>query len=485
MKLSTILVMLFSSIMLSANDSKVNILLFTADDLHSESLGVYGGMPQDLTPNLDKFASQRIQFQKAHVNVAICYPCRTVIGTGLYSHRSGGMGFMPSHPGVPNVIDLMKKGGYMTGILGKQAHSTPKPTSSWDFAFDQKDLGNGRSPKLYKQRSKDFFDKCKKENKPFYFMVNSHDPHRPYCYPEKLLKGAEMPSKVYKPEDVSIPGFLPDLPGVRQEYAAYLNSTRRLDDTFGAVIQGLEESGYAENTLVMFMSDNGIAMPFAKCNTWFYSSRTPLLLRWPKAIKAGQNDDSHFVSTIDFLPTFLEITGVNGPSDLDGKSLTSLLKGHNQEGREFVFTQIDKKAGSAAVPMRAIQNHKFGYIYNAFKEEDRYRNNNEGLTMKAMEEAAKTDKTIADRIQLFRHRIKEEFYDIEKDPNCLNNLIDNPEYKTQIESFKAKLAVNMKATKDPILKAFENMDDRTIVDQVIIDTYGKPVAKKKKNKKKK
>ena len=89
-------------------------------------------------------------------------------------------------------------------------------------------------------------------------MVNSHDPHRPYCNPEKLTKGAAMPSRVYKPEEVDVPGFLPDLPGVRAELATYLNSTRRLDDTFGKVMQALKESGEADNTLVLFITDNGI-----------------------------------------------------------------------------------------------------------------------------------------------------------------------------------------------------------------------------------
>lgn len=460
---------------------KMNILLFTADDLHAESLGVYGGQPADLTPNLDKFAGQGMQFQQAHVNVAICYPCRTVIGTGLYSHNSGGMGFMPSRPDIPNVIDIMKDGGYLTGILGKVPHSTPKPTSSWDFSFDQKELGNGRSPKLYKQRAEDFFAKSKKEQKPFYFMVNSHDPHRPYCYPNKLLKNAEMPSKIYKPEDVTLPGFLPNLPEVKEEFAAYLNSTRRLDDTFGAVMEALDKSGFAESTLVIFMSDNGIAMPFAKCNTWFHSSRTPFLVRWPNTIKTGMKDNTHYVSTIDLLPTFLELTGIPKPEKLDGRSLLPLLKGQNEDGREYVFTQIDKKAGSAAVPMRAIQNKKFGYIYNAFDSKSRYKNNNEGRTMKAMEAATTTNKHIESRVNLFRHRPIEEFYDLEKDPNCLVNLIDNPEYKTTITQFKKLLQKNMTLTNDPILKAFENMHNRSIVDQVIKQTY--PSTKKKKKRK--
>ena len=112
----------------------------------------------------------------------------------------------------------------------------------WDFHFDQPQLGNGRSPELYYQRSKEFLADCKREGRPFYFMVNSHDPHRPYCNPERLIKGAAMPSRTYDPSEVTVPGFLPDLPGVRAELAQYLNSTRRLDDTFGKVMQALQES---------------------------------------------------------------------------------------------------------------------------------------------------------------------------------------------------------------------------------------------------
>ena len=353
--------------------------------------------------------------------------------------------------------------------------------SEWDFAVDQDNLGDGRSPSLYKKRADDFFAKCIDENKPFYFMVNSHDPHRPFCYPDKLREGAEMPSKIYTEKDVVLPGFLPDLPNVKKEYAAYLNSTRRLDDCFGAVMESLANSVFAENTLVMFMSDNGIAMPFAKCNTWFYSTRTPLLVRLPKQIKAGSKDLKNFVSTIDFLPTFLELTGVKGPRYLDGQSFLPLLRGETQKNRAYVFTQIDKKAGHKAVPMRAVQNERFIYIYNAFNKSIPYRNNNEGLTMKAMEKAAKKNEGIARRVEHFRHRVPEEFYDLQKDPDCLNNLINKPEYKTELQKFKKKLANNMIQVNDPILKAFENIDNRKVVDEVLLQVYGKPENKQKKS----
>ena len=471
---------LMLSINLSANE-KFNVLLFTADDLHGGSLETYGGKVKDLTPNLDKFAKQSMIFNKAHVNVAICAPVRAVIATGLLSHNSGAMGFMPTNPGVPEVSGIFRKAGFKTGILGKVPHSTPVPGMKWDYNFDIKELGNGRSPKLYYERSKKFFDMCKSAGKNFYFMVNSHDPHRPYCDANKLTKGAEMPSKVYKPEDVEVPGFVPDLPGVRKELAMYQNSTRRLDDTFGKVMQALEESGFAKNTLVVFMTDNGIAIPFAKCNTWFHATKTPFLFRLPGVVKENQRDNSHFVSAVDLLPTFLDLTGVEKPKRLDGKSILAILKGGTESDRDHVFTQIDSKAGGAAVPMRAVQNKKYGYIYNPFSDGKLvYRNNNEGLTMKAMNAAAKTNPAIAARVKMFRIRVPEEFYDLEKDPNCLNNLINNPEYKPIIAQLQAKLDKWMVETNDPMLEAFRNKNDRAKVDSVIEATYGKVKSKKKK-----
>ncbi len=461
-----------------------NVLLFTADDLHAESLGSYGGLPAGLTPNLDAFAAEGLRFNRAHVNVAICAPCRAVIATGRYSHRSGAMGFMPAREDVPDIVNTLQAGGYLTGILGKVGHSSPKKSIKWDYAFDQKELGNGRNPEIYYQRSKTFLEKSKQENKPFYFMVNSHDPHRPYCNPAKLTKGASMPSRVYKAAEVTVPGFLPDLPGVREELAQYLNSTRRLDDTFGRVMQALDESGMAEDTLVVFISDNGIAVPFAKCNAWFHSSRTPCLVRWPGTVRPNTTNETDFVSVVDFFPTFLEVTGVEGPDGLDGTSFLSLLKGQKQAGREQVYTQIDSKAGGDAVPMRAIQNAGYGYIYNPFSDQKHwYRNNNEGKTMAAMEAAAESDSVIADRIQLFRYRVPEEFYDLRNDPDCLHNLIDQSEHAGTIAAMQQQLIDHMKRTSDPMLETFLNRTDREVVDKILLDTYGP--AKPKRTKKKK
>lgn len=452
---------------------KLNILLFTADDLHCDSVGCFGGRIPGLTLNLDAFAAEGMRFENAHVNVAICQPSRGVLATALYGHNSGIMGFMHTERDVPTIMQTLTNAGYLTGVLGKVGHSTPHADYKWDFVHDQKELGSGRDPELYYRYCKEFLARCRGEGKPFYFMVNSHDPHRPYHIAGKPIKGAKEPSKTYAPDEVDVPGFVPDLPGVRQELSYYLNSARRLDDTFGKTMQALKESGFDGNTLVMFLSDNGIAIPFAKCNAYLASTLTPWIIRWPGVVRQGAVDTEHFISGIDFFPTVLEAVGLKIPKELDGFSFVPLLKGQKQAGRNRVFTQIDMKAGGDAVPMRCVQNKRFGYIFSPWADgKFWYRNNNEGLIMKAMVEAAKVDPEVAQRVKMFRYRSTEEFYDLRDDPDCLHNLVDEPQYTDDLRKMQNELRKWMKQTRDPLLTAFENRYSVEKRKSALIEIYG-------------
>ncbi|OHB67804.1 MAG: hypothetical protein A2Y77_10500 [Planctomycetes bacterium RBG_13_62_9] len=451
----------------------LNILLFTADDLNCDSVGCFGGRVQGLTPNLDAFAAQGMRFERAHVNVAICQPSRGVLATGRYGHNSGVMGFMHTDRDVPTVMQTLRDAGYLTGILGKVGHSTPKADYQWDFVHDQGELGNGRDPDIYYRYCQEFLARCRQEGKPFYFMVNSHDPHRPYHIAGKPIAGAKEPSKTYAPQDVAVPGFVPDLPGVREELSCYLNSVRRLDDTFGRTMQALKESGFEASTLVMFLSDNGIAIPFAKCNTYLASTRTPWLVRWPGVVRQGAADQKHFISGVDFFPTVLEAAGLPVPRGLDGSSFLPLLRGQERPGRDRVFTQIDMKAGGDAVPMRCVQDSRLGYIFTPWSDgKFYYRNNNEGLTMKAMVEAAKTDPRVAQRVKMFRYRALEELYDLRSDPDCLNNLVGSSDHKDGLDKMRAELHEWMKQTHDPLLPAFENRESPEKLRATLVSVYG-------------
>jgi len=448
----------------------LNILLFTADDLDKQTLGCYGGKVEDISPNIDKFASEGLMFNHAYVNNSICIPSRGILVTGLYGHNSGIMGFMKMPPDrtTPLIMEIMRQHGYQLGILSKVNHSTPKETFKWDFVYTQDQLGYGRNPDLYYKKAKDFFALAKDAGKPFYFMVNSDDPHRPFFVPGQQLKGGmAKPSRIYAPEEIEVPGFLPDLPDVRRELSYYYNSAKRLDDTFGKVMQALEESGYKENTLVIFMSDNGIALPFAKCDNYDASSRTPWIVRWPGVIKEGTINDEHLISEVDYYPTILDATGIKTSEKPDGKSRLPLYIGETQQNDAIVFTQIDNKSGgppmpmrSKASPMRSVQTLDYIYIFNAWAYTSAiHYTNNEGITMKAMEAAAQSNEEIKNRVNSFRMRPPEEFYHIKEDPDCLNNYISDPKYSGEIQKMRNELEKWMKKYTDPLLAVYKNRND--------------------------
>lgn len=321
-------------------------------------------------------------------------------------------------------------------------------------------------------------------------MINSLDPHRPFYNPketpeilaqktnqplertQQLMNGMEPPSRLYSPEEITVPGFIPDVPGVREELSYYFNSTKRMDDTFGKVMKAVEESGFADNTIVIFIGDNGMALPFAKANVYYASNLTPLIIRWPGTIKKETVNRTDIVSIIDFMPTILEALNFPAPKDIDGKSFLPLLKGESQTGRDRAYMEIDYKNSGGPTPMRAIHTKQYSYIYNGWADGERvYQNNNEGQTMKALEEAAKTNPAVAERVKVFRFRTTEELYDIEKDPDSKINLIHDPLYKKQLALLRKDLENWMIKTNDPLLKVYQNRSNPGIALKEFYNAY--------------
>jgi N-sulfoglucosamine sulfohydrolase len=448
-----------------AKSNRPSILLITADDMNWDTPGCFGGSTPDITPNIDRLASNGIRIVNAHITIAVCQPCRSVLMTGRYPHRNGAEGFEPINTDVPTLQEKLHEAGYANGILGKVGHLAPIDKFKWDFAKDGGELGWGRNPQLYYKFAKGFLQQAKSSNRPFFLMANSHDPHRPFHGSRQeqdrfanVLKDIPRPSRVYREDEVQVPGFLPDIPDVRKEITQYHSSARRCDDTVGAIMRALEESGQAENTLTMFFSDNGMALPFAKTNCYLHSTRTAWIVTWPGKIKPASVDERHFISAIDFMPTILDAAGLPQPEGMDGFSFLPILSGRKQPGRDNVFTQFHQTSARARYPMRCIQNHRFGYIFNPWSDGQRiFRNESQsGLTFKAMQAAAAADPKIAARVRLFQYRVVEEFYDFKNDPDALHNLIDDPKYKDEIDKMRKQLADWMKRTDDPALQALAN-----------------------------
>lgn len=474
---------------------RINVLLFTADDMNGDSVGAFGCDVPGTTPNLDRLAGQGMRLERAHVTIAVCQPCRNVLQSGLYPHRNLGEGFHNVRKAdAPTLLETLKAAGYRCGILGKVGHSTPKPGLEWHMSHDMNELGRGRDPKTYGGFAREHILAADQAGQPFFLMANSHDPHRPFAgsdQEKQSFKGytPTAPSRWFKPDDVKVPGFLPDLPDVRLEIAEYYSSVRRCDDTVGEVLAAVEATGHADDTFVLFLSDHGMALPFAKTNCYLHSTRTPCIARWPGAVKPGTVDRDHFVSGIDVFPTILDACGLPVPDGLDGFSFVPVLRGGKQEGRDMVFTQFHETAGRNRYPMRAVHDGRFGYIFNAWSDGKRaFRNESQsGRTMKAMNEAAKEGSEIAARVNVFIHRTVEELYDFDADPDALVNLIGRPEHKTDAGRICKALEAWMVRTEDPALEAFRHRGDPQALaafmkEQAARSARLRPPAKKKNRK---
>lgn len=471
-------IVLLSSVVSSAADrERPNVLLITVDDMHWDSVGAFGCPLEGTTPNIDRLASQGMRLERGYVTIAICMPTRAVWMTGRYPHRSGALGFTKINPGVPTLVESLHDAGYMTGLMAKEPHVVPTRHAAFDVIVPAKDLANGRDPEAYGAKSKEFFARAKATDKPFFLMANTQDPHRPFAgsdqeagrrnplqrknqrQKQRAMGGYPDPGRTYSSEEVPLPGFLPDLPEVRQELAEYFGSVYRADESVGAVLKSLEEAGLAEKTLVMFLSDHGMPLPFAKTNCYEASNRTPWIVRWPGVVKPGSVDETHFVSGIDLAPTILDAVGLPNLDRADGRSALPVLKGETQSGRDVVFTHINTISSGKSYPMRGVRTERFGYIFNAWADgETVFRNESQaGRTFAAMNKAAKEKTEIAERVELFVHRVPEEFYDYEKDPNALNNLIDDPAYAEEVARHRKLLEEQMRSTDDPQSGAFEEL----------------------------
>ncbi len=155
---------------------KLNILLFTADDMNFDSSSVYGGAVKDLTPHIEALAAQGLRFEHAYSVVAVCQPSRQVMLTGLYPHRSGSMGFFPLKPEVRTLNEQLHEAGYLISTFGKNAHHQPAEKFHADPATD----GISRHPSKLADATRNFLKTAREQGRPFFHNVNCYDPHRPF-----------------------------------------------------------------------------------------------------------------------------------------------------------------------------------------------------------------------------------------------------------------------------------------------------------------
>jgi len=452
-----------------------NILFITMDDMNYDSIGSYGCKIPGISPHIDSLAENGMRFTYAYNQTSSCAPSRNTWMNGRYPHTSGILSFFNVDANYKPLPELLRKGGYFTACVNKPRDSslTDDYDQYWDCHIIMKG-GPKRGGPTYAKNTKEALAKAIESQKPFFCVVNIADPHKPfYLDPKGTKEGFDQfkPSIEYTVDDVSIPPFLPEHPEILKEMRNYYNSVKRGDDCVGAVLKTLKESGQADNTIVMFISDHGMPLPFAKSSLYPDGLRTPWMIQWPGTIEKNRIDSEHLVSSIDFMPTVLDIAGLDIPDGIQGRSLLKIIKGGKENNRKHVFAEFNDNAGGVAFPMRALHTRDFLYIFNAWGTGE-----NEFTSAatwyqseKTMKRLAAADPVVAARYEFLTKRSIEEFYDLRQDPHALNNLIEAKEHQDRIKTMRNKLKAWMKKTDDHLIEAMNARKDPVKLQKIYLE----------------
>jgi N-sulfoglucosamine sulfohydrolase len=447
-----------------------NILFITMDDMNWDSMGAYGCEVPGISPHMDSLAADGMRFQYAYNQTSSCVPSRNTYQTGRYPHTSGVLSFYNVDADFQSLPEILRENGYQTGCINKLEDTslTDDFAKYWDYHKILKG-GDKRGSPTYRIHLNEFLDEVAESGRPFYCVVNIADPYKPFFDdPESVKEGMNKfaPSRRYEVADVTIPGFLPEHPEIHEEMRNYYNSVKRGDDCVGAVLETIRERGHAENTVVIFVSDHGMPLPFAKSSLYADGLRTPWVIKWPGTVKAGMVDSKHLVSAIDFMPTVLDIAQLDHPEGIQGQSVLPAVMGNPVDGLDRVYAEFNDNAGGLSFPMRAIHTKRYAYIFNAWGTGNHTFSSAATWhkTQGVMKRLAKTDPEVAKRYDFLVHRCVEEFYDLDDDPFALNNLIEDPVYEAAVDGMRADMEAWMRETDDYVLEAFLVRDDPAALD---------------------
>ena len=339
-------------------DPQPNILLITADDLGCQ-LSCYGET-RFSTPRLDALAAQGARFENFYVAQSSCSSSRAALLTGRWPHQNGQIGLahlgFQMHPGQPTLPALLKAAGYRTGIIGK-LHVEPAADFPWDWMSSAKVAAKPtQDVKWVAEQSRAFFTSAREAKQPFFYYVNFFDPHGPYTPEVDQIAG--IPETPVRPQDVTEPYPLraPTEAAQKRVTATIINTIRRVDAGVGLLLDELQSAGFAANTLVVFLGDNGL--PVVRGKTWSYEPgvRVPLLMRGLGIEPGSVRTD--LASAVDLMPTILRAVGVAVPESVAGQTLLP------DAAREFLFTEMNFHEPQILRVQRSVRNERFKLLLN-------------------------------------------------------------------------------------------------------------------------
>jgi N-sulfoglucosamine sulfohydrolase len=440
----------------AAEPPRRNVVLLVADDLGFQ-LGCYGD-PKVQTPHIDGLARNGVRFTQGFATVSSCSPSRASLYTGLYTHTSGQYGLahaahnFHTRDNVESLPRVLGRAGYRTGIIGK-VHVLPQKVYPFDVEI-ARGIGGNRSVAEMGRQARRFF--ADSGARPFLLVVGFADPHRSAkgFGNENTYPGVKETR--YGPGDVTLPYFLPDRDDARKDLADYYQAVSRLDQGVGHVLDALKETGNADNTLVVFLSDNGIPFPGAKTTLYDPGVHLPLIISSPEQKRRGLTNRA-LVSWVDVMPTALGWAGVKPPPGLPGRSVLPVLEDEKPAGWDVVYGSHQCHEVTMYYPMRMIRTRTHKYIRNLAHQlpypfaADVYNS----LTWQGI--LKRGDKSMGQRgLDPFVHRPAEELYHLEKDPHELKNLAGDPAHAGTLKDLRARLKAWQEQTRDPWLVKYQH-----------------------------
>ncbi len=475
-----LLIAAFANVGTADEAARLNVVLFVTDD-QSPTAGCYGD-PVIQTPHMDRLAAEGSLFTRAYCTTASCSASRSVILSGLFNHATAHYGHMHAYhhfrayEGTPTLPVMLTKAGYVTARVGKY-HVAPESV----FQFDQALPGDARNPVQMANNCTKFLDEL--EGQPFFLYFCTADPHRGGGKRQEVPTGPDRfgntdePRRgteniVYKPEDVTVPHFLPDTPECRDELAEYYQSISRIDQGLGRLLEILTERELLDNTVIIYTSDHGMAFPGGKTTVYEGGLHVPFLVRHPQAQKTGVVNNA-LISFVDLTPTILDIAGVleddgsvsptivpprrGQPHRLHGKSFFSVLEDEDPDYRDAIYASHTFHEITMYYPMRVVRTNDYKLIWNIahplpypFASDLWAASTWQAQLAKGLD-AKYGQRTVGEYIQ----RPEFELYDMRKDPHESHNLADSLEHEATLNTMKGLLKEFQQQTNDPWILKWE------------------------------
>ncbi len=436
--------------------------------LVTEDMGAYippFGDNTIATPNLSRLANEGVVFPNLYSTSGVCAPSRAAIATGMYPSSIGANHMrttsntketgLPKYEAVPSpevkmISELMRLNGYYCTNNYKEDYQFRAPVTAWD-----------ESSKYAHWRNRG-------KNQPFFSVFNFTETHEsglfePYGFrqietrhyqsgdrtykwkqnglPESKNRIAEEENPVHISKDTKfkVPPYLPDNKVTQRDLWKLYNNIAEMDKQVGAVLKQLEDDGLLESTIIVFYGDHGGPLPREKRLIYDSGLNTPMIIRFPKKMKAGTKDNK-LVSFVDFAPTLLSLIGEKPRDYLQGQAFLGKYK--SDKPRKYIHAAADRfDAETDAI--RAVRDHQFKYIRNYMPEKGYYLPITYREKIPIMQELLRLKdegKLNETQMQWFRtSKPKEELFDCVNDPYELNNLAENPTYKNKLKELSSEM----------------------------------------------